>query len=162
MGNYLNSGNDGFAAAVKEIYVDKTGMVSYINDTLGTLDKLTCVSRPRRFGKSIAAKMLCAYYDKSCDSRKLFDGLAISSIGSRDVVLTLIVHLGYLAYDAKEKKVFIPNEEVREEFVLAVSKGKHTEVVKLIQNYGGEIYLVGIRYDADTKKHICKIEKYRK
>lgn len=46
--------------------------------------------------------------------------------------------------------------------MLAVSKGKHTEVVKLIQNYGGEIYLVGIRYDADTKKHICKIEKYRK
>ena len=196
----------------------------------------------------------------------------MTSIKSRDDVLTLMVHLGYLAYDAKEKKVFIPNEEVREEFVLAVSKGKHTEVVKLIQNsdrlleqtlnmdetaveraieeahkivssplsynkeeslrstirfayityldefievdefpsgtgyadmvfmprqgsdkpvivvelkwnksgksaieqiknrdyphafqnYGGDIYLVGISYDADTKKHTCKIEKYSK
>ncbi len=78
MGNYLNVGNAGFATAVKGIYVDKTEMISYINDTLGTMDKLTCVSRPRRFGKSLAAKMLCAYYDKSCDSRALFDGLAIA------------------------------------------------------------------------------------
>ncbi len=78
MGNYLNVGNAGFASAVKGIYVDKTEMIAFINSTLGTTDKLTCVSRPRRFGKSIAAKMLCAYYDKSCDSQELFEGLAIS------------------------------------------------------------------------------------
>ena len=78
MGNYLNVGNDGFAAMVKDGYVDKTGMISFINGTLGTAKKLTCVSRPRRFGKSFAAKMLCAYYDKSCDSRDLFTGLEIS------------------------------------------------------------------------------------
>lgn len=78
MGNYLNVGNDGFEAAVKGIYVDKTDMISFINSTLGTKDKLTCVSRPRRFGKSFAAQMLCAYYDKSCDSHELFEGLAIS------------------------------------------------------------------------------------
>lgn len=78
MGKYLNVGNAGFASAVKGIYVDKSEMISYINSTLGTADKLTCVSRPRRFGKSFAAKMLCAYYDKSCDSRALFEGLAIS------------------------------------------------------------------------------------
>lgn len=78
MGNYLNVGNDGFEAVVKGIYVDKTDMISFINSTLGTKDKLTCVSRPRRFGKSFAAQMLCAYYDKSCDSHELFEGLAIS------------------------------------------------------------------------------------
>lgn len=78
MGNYLNVGNAGFEAMIKDIYVDKTGMIKYINRTLGTTRKLTCFSRPRRFGKSFAAKMLCAYYDKSCDSRKLFQGLAIS------------------------------------------------------------------------------------
>lgn len=78
MGNYLNIGNAGFVSARKGTYVDKTGMISFINRTLGTADKLTCVSRPRRFGKSFAAKMLCAYYDKSCDSRELFDGLEIS------------------------------------------------------------------------------------
>lgn len=77
MGKYLNVGNDGFAAIRKGSYVDKTEMISFINSTLGTTDKLTCVSRPRRFGKSFAAKMLCAYYDKSCVSRDLFNGLAI-------------------------------------------------------------------------------------
>ena len=78
MGKYLNVGNAGFAAVRKGIYVDKTGLISYISRTLGTADKLTCVSRPRRFGKSFAAKMLCAYYDRSCDSRELFGQLEIS------------------------------------------------------------------------------------
>ena len=49
-----------------------------LRESTGTTDKSTCVSRPRRFGKSFAAKMLCAYYDKSCDSQELFMGLAIS------------------------------------------------------------------------------------
>ena len=78
MGKYLNVGSAGFEAVRKGIYVDKTEMISFINGTLGTTDKLTCVSRPRRFGKSYAAKMLCAYYDRSCDSRALFEGMAIS------------------------------------------------------------------------------------
>ena len=54
-------------------------MISFINNTIGTVDKLTCVSRPRRFGKSFAVKMLCAYYDKSCDSHMLFQNLEIAS-----------------------------------------------------------------------------------
>ncbi|MEZ3486531.1 MAG: AAA family ATPase [Lachnospiraceae bacterium] len=40
---------------------------------------MTCVSRPRRSGKSYAAKMLCAYYDRSCDSSALFDDLEIAA-----------------------------------------------------------------------------------
>lgn len=87
MGKYLNVGNDGFAAVRKEIYVDKTGLISFINGTLGTKGKLTCVSRPRRFGKSFAAQMLCAYYDKSCDSRALFEGLKISTDPSFETYL---------------------------------------------------------------------------
>lgn len=79
MGKYLNVGNSGFEAVIKGKYVDKTGMISYINSTLGTKDKLICMSRPRRFGKSFAAQMLLAYYDKSCDSEHLFRGLKISA-----------------------------------------------------------------------------------
>ncbi|MBQ3664619.1 MAG: AAA family ATPase [Lachnospiraceae bacterium] len=78
MGKYLNVGNAGFVSVRKGKYVDKTGLISYINTTLGTMHKLTCVSRPRRFGKSFAAKMLCAYYDKSCDSGELFEDLKIA------------------------------------------------------------------------------------
>jgi hypothetical protein len=58
MGNYLNVGNAGFQAVRKKTYVDKTGLIAFINGTLGTMDKLICVSRLRRFGKSFAAKML--------------------------------------------------------------------------------------------------------
>ena len=78
MGTYLNPGNSGFSRIRNDLYVDKTGMIALVNDTIGTSEKLTCVSRPRRFGKSFAAQMLCAYYDKTCDSGKLFDGKAIS------------------------------------------------------------------------------------
>jgi hypothetical protein len=78
MGNYLNIGNDGFEMVRKGKYVDKTGLIEFINSTLGTQRKLTCVSRPRRFGKSFAAKMLCAYYGKGCDSRELFEDLEIA------------------------------------------------------------------------------------
>ena len=77
MGQYLNIGNAGFATMRKSRYVDKTGLIRYMNSTLGTVNKLTCVSRPRRFGKSFAAKMLCAYYDKSCNSKELFQDLLI-------------------------------------------------------------------------------------
>ncbi len=78
MGIYLNPGNKGFQIIRNGTYVDKTGLIDYVNETINTPRKLTCFSRPRRFGKSFAAKMICAYYDKSCDSHSLFDGLQIS------------------------------------------------------------------------------------
>ncbi len=78
MGLYLNPGNNAFRQIRNGIYVDKTDMIEFINSVIETPSKLICFSRPRRFGKSFAAKMLCAYYDKSCDSRELFQGLKIS------------------------------------------------------------------------------------
>lgn len=78
MGKYLNPGNSSFAEIVDTGYIDKTGMVELINDRINTLNKLICVSRPRRFGKSIAARMLCAYYDCTCKSEELFDNLEIA------------------------------------------------------------------------------------
>ena len=78
MGDFLNPGNSGFEDICRGQYVDKTGMIALINETIGTPYKLTCISRPRRFGKSFAAQMLCAYYDKTCDSSELFDDKEIS------------------------------------------------------------------------------------
>ncbi len=64
---------DGFGKIVNsEIYVDKTGMLSYTNQVLNTMQGYLCVSRPRRFGKSTAANMLTAYYSCGCDSKALF------------------------------------------------------------------------------------------
>jgi hypothetical protein len=63
MGRYLNPGSGGFRESVRsQIYVDKTGLAAYTNALLGTENKYLCVSRPRRFGKTMALKMLAAYY----------------------------------------------------------------------------------------------------
>ena len=79
MGSYLNPGNNKFKRAVNsDIYVDKTGLIKYTNSIVDTLQSCVCVSRPRRFGKSMAADMLTAYYSKGCDSRELFSSLEIA------------------------------------------------------------------------------------
>ena len=79
MGAYINFGNEGFKSVLRRKYIDKTGLIAVVNDTLLTENRFLCVTRSRRFGKSLAAKMLCAYYDRSCNSRSLFEGLEIAS-----------------------------------------------------------------------------------
>ena len=80
MGIYLNPGNDLFYSTVtySEIYVDKTMLISFTNKCLFGENKEICVSRPRRFGKSMAENMLTAYYSKGCDSRELFSKFQIA------------------------------------------------------------------------------------
>ena len=78
MGRFVNPNNSAFQTAVaSEIYVDKTGLIELTNRFLGTRQAFICNSRPRRFGKSMAADMLAAYYSKGCDSQELFAGLQI-------------------------------------------------------------------------------------
>ncbi|MCM1046623.1 MAG: ATP-binding protein [Candidatus Gastranaerophilales bacterium] len=78
MGIYLNPGNDGFWEAVNsKIYVDKTNLIACTNELIGTEQKFICVSRPRRFGKSMTLKMLAAYYSRGCNSKTLFEGRKI-------------------------------------------------------------------------------------
>ncbi len=77
-GTYLNPGAVLFAETLAcPLYVDKTLMIRETNRVIGTKDKFMCVSRARRFGKSIALETLAAYYSKGADGR-IFDGLAIS------------------------------------------------------------------------------------
>ena len=78
MGIYINKGNEGFQSVRNSEYVDKSGLIAIVNKTLLTEQRFSCVTRSRRFGKTMAAKMLQAYYDKSCDSRSLFVDLEIA------------------------------------------------------------------------------------
>lgn len=79
MGAYLNPGRYAFEEAMNsEIFVDKSEMIHYLNRIVRTKQKYVCVSRPRRFGKTMAADMICAYYDWEANSRALFEGCAIS------------------------------------------------------------------------------------
>lgn len=82
MGTYINIGNAGFQSARNGEYVDKSGLIAVVNATLNTKQRFSCVTRSRRFGKSMAAEMLCAYYDHSCDSRELFQDLCIAKDSS--------------------------------------------------------------------------------
>ncbi len=73
MGRFLNPGNRGFKRISEaKLYVDKTGIIGFLNEWIDTDDRFVCVSRARRFGKTVAARTIRAYYDNSCDSHELF------------------------------------------------------------------------------------------
>lgn len=79
MGIYLNPGNHSFQISLNsKIYVDKSHLISYTNSVINTAQRFVCVSRPRRFGKSVTAEMLAAYYGKGADSHSQFCNLEIS------------------------------------------------------------------------------------
>ncbi len=79
MGIYLNPGRAGFEQALNsDFYVDKTGIIGYLNSVLNTMEKYVCVTRPRGFGKTLTAEMIGAYYDREAGSRELFAKCLIS------------------------------------------------------------------------------------
>ncbi len=83
MGSYLNTGFEKFEESLNaRLYVDKSELISVLNDYVETEQRFFCISRPRRFGKTVTANMLCAYYSKNTDSSFLFDNLKISHDGS--------------------------------------------------------------------------------
>ncbi len=80
MGRFVNPDNSAFQVALNsEIYIDKSGLLEEINKVLDTVQGYVCHSRPRRFGKSITANMLTAYYSKGCNSEKMFSEFEISN-----------------------------------------------------------------------------------
>lgn len=80
MGIYLNPGSNKFHMSYRaQIYVDKSELISKLNSLIETEDRYVCVSRPRRFGKTMAANMLAAYYGCDEDTGFIFDKLKISA-----------------------------------------------------------------------------------
>jgi len=95
MGTYLNPGKNAFEEAVNsEIFIDKTEMIHYLNSVVRTKQKYISVSRPRRFGKTMAADMICAYYDREADSRALFENCKISKAVKSESGLSWDGYLG--------------------------------------------------------------------
>ncbi len=103
MGTYINKGNNAFRNIVRQEYVDKTSLIPLINATIDTESRYSCVTRCRRFGKSMAAKMLCAYYDKSCSSRELFRGLKAEQDSSFETYLNQysVLYLDVTSFTAR-------------------------------------------------------------
>ena len=80
MALYLNVVNESFQESLNSlIYVDKSPLIEILNRSIKTKNKYFCLSRPRRFGKSVTAQMICSYYARCQDSSSLFDNLKIAS-----------------------------------------------------------------------------------
>ena len=108
MGIYLNPDNTAFQKAVNtEIYVDKSMLIAYTNKLLNTEHEEICVSRPRRFGKSMAANMLAAYYSRGCDSKELFAKLKISKHHDFDKHLNQynVIHINMVHFVSKGNNI---------------------------------------------------------
>lgn len=83
MGIYLNPAKSIFNDYVlSKIYVDKSGLLSHLNDWVLRDGRFVCLTRPRRFGKTMAATMITAYYCNAYDSHDIFDKLAIHDVPS--------------------------------------------------------------------------------
>lgn len=123
MAKHVNPGNLAFQFSLNsEIYVDKSMLISYTNKLINTRERYVCVSRPRRFGKSMAADMLAAYYSRGCSSEKMFDGLKIAAEPDFKTYLNKfnVIHLNMQNYlsesDNMADMIELLEEDLIEEF----------------------------------------------
>ena len=124
MGTYINKGNSEFRDIVTHEYVDKTSLIPFVNATLNSERRYSCVTRGRRFGKSMAAKMLCAYYDKSCDSRKLFVGLSAEKDQSFETHLNRyrVIYLDVTSFTARPELGHAIVREIQNRIIAELKK----------------------------------------
>ncbi|MBR4984773.1 MAG: AAA family ATPase, partial [Proteobacteria bacterium] len=127
MGKYLNPGNELFDSIIhSEIYVDKTGIIEPLNRWINTEDRFVCVSRARRFGKTVAARTIRAYYDKSCDSRSLFAPFEIAQKPSFEK------YLNKFDVIAVDTQTFM---QVSQDYRLFVERLEQSVIADLRQNW---------------------------
>ena len=163
MGVYINPGNTAFQGIRNDVYIDKSGLIHLINQTIETPRRLTCISRPRRFGKSFAAQMLCAYYDRSCASFDLFKDLAIAKtkdfsahLNKYNVIyLNMTDVLGETSID--DLTGFIKRNIVRELTEaypdLSVVEGFGATLVNAAETAGCKFIMIIDEWDAPIREH---------
>ena len=155
MGRFVNPDNSAFQAALNSrIYVDKTGMIEYMNRVLETTDAYICNSRPRRFGKSYAANMLAAYYSKGADSEKMFSDLSIGKTQEFKKYLNKydVIHIDvqwFLTNCEDKNKVvqFITKsvlDELREIYpeCLVLQDGSLSDALSRVKNQTGQKFVI--------------------
>lgn len=137
MGTYLNPGNSLFSRNFNGCYVDKTCLISLINSTVETPDCLTCINRPRRFGKSYAAQMLCAYYDYKQKITQeliyLYPDLKRTEVNRQFLILTSTHFLN--------PEILLSIQSFTEDEVKNLYDKYHVDFLKIKKRYDG--YTVG-------------------
>lgn len=131
MGRFLNPDYSAFETALNsEIYIDKTGLLAYTNKVINTKQAFICNSRPRRFGKSVTADMLTAYYSKGCDSADIFADYEISHAGDFRQHLNKhdVIHL-YIQWCLAPAKGAAGVVSYIEKSVIAELKEKYPDII---------------------------------
>ena len=171
MGNYLNPGNAGFARVTKENYIDKTGLISLINRSIDTTRNMICISRPRRFGKTYAAQMLAAYYDKTCDSHDLFKDYNIAKDESYEKQINKydVIYLdmtGLKPY-TKDYANIVPyliktlTEEIVSQYPSSVEKGDFPSTLAAsVEKNGNKFIMIIDEWDAPIRDNSCIQNEY--
>ena len=164
MGIYINKGNGLFRQARNSEYIDKSALIAVVNQTLLTEKRYTCVTRSRRFGKSMAAKMLAAYYDNSCESRSLFADLVMipRKNGRNSENHPSSLEDGRVVTDVDKVNVDVPAIIVELKYTgttgTTIDQIHDRRYPDKVAEYTGDILLVAITYDKKTKEHHCEIE----
>ncbi len=134
MGIYVNPNNENLKIDMASpIYVDKSMLISEINRVVKTNKRFVCVSRSRRFGKTMAGNMLSAYFSKGCDSRELFSKLKIAKHPSFDKylnkfnVIALDVNVFFSKYGPSRDIVPLFTKNIRDELISAFPQVKIPE-----------------------------------
>ena len=125
MGIYLNPSNIDFQRAINsEIYVDKSQLIEYTNKKLFTEQQFICVSRPRRFGKSMAANMLTAYYSRGCNSEEMFSNLKISRADTFEKHLNRynVIHINMVNFLERSKSIDDMLDYLRKRLIHEIKK----------------------------------------
>ncbi|MCI5982385.1 MAG: AAA family ATPase, partial [Bacteroidales bacterium] len=145
MGRLVNPGNILFTEDLNsKIYVDKSEMVVDLNEYYRTGDKYICVSRARRFGKTMMANLLAAYYSKGCDSRALFEGLKLAQ------------HEGWDKYLNSSNVIYI---DINGRYSLAEDKNNFVKQLKqdIVDELIEEFPQVSIRREDDIAKALANV-----
>lgn len=125
MGIYLNPDNLAFQKSLNaRIYVDKSMLIKNTNQVINTNEGFVCVSRPRRFGKTIAADMLTAYYSRGCSSNKMFAGLKISKTDDYEKNLNQynVIHLNMDEFLSKSKDTIDMTDKITKSLIKEIKK----------------------------------------
>lgn len=162
MGVYVNPGNSGFAEINDQDYVDKTMLIDLINQTVGKKNKLTCISRPRRFGKSYAARMLTAYYDCSCDSQELFSDKLISSTKDYEKHLNQynVIYLEITSFISEARRQQIPLAAIPNMIVDALMEDLNSSGMEMLEGKGLKENLTYIAGKPGGKKFVFIIDEW--
>ena len=170
MGIYLNPGNENFRSMLKApIYVDKTMMLKTLNEFIDRDNKYVCISRPRRFGKTIASEMISAYYSKGCDSHDLFEKLKISKAeGYEDKlnkynVIKIDLNSEYQNILDKEKLIRRISEKIKKELgreypdIIFTEDLSLAECIMEVYSYTGDTFIILIdEYDVLVREQVPK------